>query len=290
MKIPFTKMHGLGNDFVVLDLFGQGKPLAGMDEARARVLCDRRFGVGADQVLVVGPPHGGESGGAASRMEIWNADGSTAEMCGNGIRAVALYLHDHAPEALRGRGSYRIETGAGVLEVFIEGRLVRVDMGPPRLLADRAERLETPHGAFEFWEVSMGNPHAVIFVPPGSSLGALELEKIGPAIENHPRFPKRTNVEFVRVAGPGEVDVRVWERGAGITLACGTGACASAVATLHSLARDRGGSLKVRLPAGSLRLDWNGKKTGPVWMTGPAVEVFRGEFSDPSGSADSHRA
>jgi diaminopimelate epimerase len=136
----------------------------------------------------------------------------------------------------------------------------------------------------------MGNPHAVILLEHSQDLAALELEKLGPAIENHPRFPKRTNVEFVKASRPGEIEVRVWERGAGITLACGTGACASAVATLHSTLRDRGGSLRVRLPGGALQLDWDGKKTGPVWMTGPAVEVFRGELSDPSGSGDSRKA
>ena len=286
-KIPFTKMHGLGNDFIVLDRLSDALGIE-VTEERARAWCDRRFGVGADQILVVGPSQADAI--ADAKMDIWNADGSTAEMCGNGIRAVALYLHDHAPAALRGRPSYRIETGAGVLEVFVEGRQVRVNMGAPRLLADSAEVLSTAHGQIRFWEVSMGNPHAVIFLEGSQSLDGLELEKLGPAIENHPRFPKRTNVEFVCASRAGEIDVRVWERGAGITAACGTGACASAVATLHAQLRGKGGSLRVKLPGGALRLDWDGKKTGPVWMTGPAVEVFRGELSDPSGSGDSRRA
>ena len=281
-SIPFTKMHGLGNDFIVVSEFAPHPPLK-LSPQIARAWCDRRFGIGADQILVVGPAAQAHSQ-AHSKMEIWNSDGTTAEMCGNGIRAVALYLFDHAPDGLRGRSSYLIETGAGVLEVFIEemgeGREVRVNMGPPRVLADRPEKLETPLGVFEFWEVNMGNPHAVFFVPQGESLDELELEKIGPVIEKHPRFPKRTNVEFVQVlqvGGPGRIRVRVWERGAGITLACGTGACASAVATIQAnCAGSPGVPLEVILPGGKLRLSWDGKKTGPVWMTGPALEVFSG--------------
>jgi diaminopimelate epimerase len=210
-------------------------------------------------------------------MDIWNADGSTAEMCGNGIRAAALFLHDHQLPQLKGRASYRIETGAGVLEVFIDGRQVRVNMGSPRLIAERPEKLEIPLGTVEFWEVNMGNPHAVIFVNSADGLDSLELEKLGPLIERHPRFPKKTNVEFVHAQDPHFIRVRVWERGAGITLACGTGACASAVASIESgVAKS---PLVVKLPGGDLRLEWDGKTTdpgSPVWMIGPAVEVYRG--------------
>jgi len=274
--IPFVKMHGLGNDFIVLDEWDLRVPSNLLTDKRAVRWCDRRFGVGGDQILVLGPPK--KTTFPNARMDIWNADGSMAEMCGNGIRAAALYLHDHAPADLRGRKSYKIETGAGVLEVFIEGREVRVDMGPPRLLADQPEKLQTPFGVFEFWEVSMGNPHAVFFLSPGEALESLELEKLGPVIENHPRFPKRTNVEFVQVIAPNQIEVRVWERGAGITLACGTGACASAVASIHS---GRAKSpLEVELPGGKLRIAWDGKPSDPVWMTGPAVEVFSG-FLEP---------
>jgi len=275
--IPFSKMHGLGNDFIVVDEWDSRVPKGFFTPTRARQWCDRRFGIGADQILIVGPAR---ETSVDSKMEIWNADGSQAEMCGNGIRAVALYLHDHAPEGLRGKASYRIHTGAGDLEVFVAGRSVRVNMGPPRFLADAFEGIETPIGRLQFWEVNMGNPHAVFFLPPQESLQNLPLEQIGPSIENHSRFPKRTNIEFVRLKAPGELEVRVWERGAGMTLACGTGACASAVAALHSgfVAPLGSGHIKVELPGGSLELAWDGKKNGPVWMTGPAVEVFRGLY------------
>jgi diaminopimelate epimerase len=273
--IPFTKMHGLGNDFIVLDEFDSRVPPDFFKPERARFWCDRRLGVGADQILVIGRPsrtHAIDQG-AQARMDIWNADGSTAEMCGNGIRAVALYLHDHAPMELRGRPSYKIETGAGVLEVSVHGRAVRVDMGAPRLLADAPEALRLESEGIEFWEVNMGNPHAVIFVPDVSKV---DLEKLGPQIEKHARFPKRTNVEFVQVVSKDEILVRVWERGAGVTLACGTGACASAVAAIHS--RQTGHVVRVRLPGGVLELAWDGSRKDSVWMTGPAVEVYQGLF------------
>lgn len=278
---PFTKMHGLGNDFIVVDEWDSRVSKEFFNSARVREWCDRRFGIGADQILIVGPALTSvKNTRVDSKMEIWNADGSRAEMCGNGIRAVALYLHDHAPEGLRGKASYQIETGAGVLEVFVSGRSVRVNMGPPRILADAFEEIETPLGRRQFWEVNMGNPHAVFFLSPQESLQSFPLEQIGPYIENHSRFPKRTNVEFVQLKAPGELEVRVWERGAGITLACGTGACASAVAALRSglLGALGSGQVKVGLPGGSLVLAWDGQQNGPVWMTGPAVEVFQGLY------------
>ena len=268
-SIRFTKMHGLGNDFVVLDEFaGFSDAPVFVDPALASRLADRHLGIGCDQLLLVGPPR---LPGADARMEIWNPDGSHAEMCGNGIRAIALYLHDHGPSGLRERTSYAIETGAGLLSVSLHGRQVKVDMGAPRFAATTPERLETPVGNFDFWEVSMGNPHAVIFV---EKLGEVPLEKWGPVIERHPRFEKRTNVEFVEVVSPSRIRVKVWERGAGATLACGTGACASAVAAILSdQARQ---VLDVELPGGVLRLEWDRGAASPVWMTGPAVEVFSG--------------
>ncbi len=273
--IPFTKMHGLGNDFIVLDEFDQRVPPDFFKAERARFWCDRRLGVGADQILVIGRPSRTSAidQGAHARMDIWNPDGSTAEMCGNGIRAVALFLHDHAPGELRGRTSYKIETGAGVLEVSIHGRGVRVNMGPPRLLAVGTEDLVVAGESLPFWEVNMGNPHAVFFVP---SVARVDLERLGPLIEKHSRFPKRTNVEFVQVVSPEEIVVRVWERGAGVTLACGTGACAAAVAAIQSGQAER--VVRVKLPGGMLELEWNGRRDGAVWMTGPAVEVFQGYF------------
>jgi len=205
-------------------------------------------------------------------MDIWNPDGSRAEMCGNGIRALALYLHDHGPASLAGQLSYSIETGAGLLSVTLHGRQVKVNMGPPRFAARALERLETTVGALDFWEVSMGNPHAVIFVP---KLEDVPLESWGPVIETHSRFEKRTNVEFVEIVSPSKIRVKVWERGAGATLACGTGACASAVAAILSGKTRQ--ALEVELPGGVLQLEWNREPSSPVWMTGPAVEVFSGQ-------------
>jgi diaminopimelate epimerase len=269
-RIRFTKMHGLGNDFVVLDEFaGFSDEPVFIDSGVAAALAHRQFGIGCDQLLLVGPSRHPD---AHARMDIWNPDGSRAEMCGNGIRAVALYLHDHGPAALRGQLSYGIETGAGLLTVSIHGRQVKVNMGPPRLAAAAPERLQTSAGDFEFWEVSMGNPHAVIFVP---KVDEVPLESWGPVIERHSRFEKRTNVEFVEIVSPSLIRVKVWERGAGPTLACGTGACASAVASI--LAGKTRQSMEVELPGGVLQLDWNRNASSPVYMTGPAVEVFTGE-------------
>lgn len=283
-------MHGLGNDFVVFDELGGGPIPLGAESARR--ICDRRFGVGCDQILWLRKPR---DPSCAARMEILNADGSVAEMCGNGIRAVALYLAREKKLAGEGRpGEFRIETLAGVKTVGIvggrdaQGDQVRVDMGAPALGggfgAGNGDRGGAPAGeelrlagggpALRFFEVSMGNPHAVIFV---ESFEGFSVAELGPRIESHPRFPARTNVEFVRVAGPRAIEVRVWERGAGITLACGTGACASAVATLATgrVAGGFQGPVEVRLPGGALQIDWAGEGR-PVFMTGPAVEVFRG--------------
>lgn len=269
----FTKMHGLGNDFIVIDDLGKPKGShAPLTPELARQACDRRLGIGADQILWLKAPEGQ---GAEVRMEILNSDGSTAEMCGNGIRAAALYLHRHA-EGLKGRTDYRIESLAGVKAVRVspEGT-VRVDMGVPRLGAgfpSLGETLELLGEKHSFFEVNMGNPHAVLFV---NELGEAPVERLGPVIERHPRFPDRTNVEFVQVEGPHEIRVRVWERGAGVTLACGTGACASAVASLAT--GQAQGTVRVHLPGGKLEISWAGEGK-PVFMEGPATEVFQGEF------------
>ncbi len=277
-SIPFVKMHGLGNDFVVIDDLGKSPHNLGPQEAQT--LCDRRFGIGADQVLWLKASQGPGNAGVRCdvRMEILNSDGSSAEMCGNGIRAVALYLQRHS--AIKGRSSYRIETLAGTKIVTIKNDLVNVDMGAPGLGAhfDKGEALKLSSGQeLRFHEVSMGNPHAVFFT---DRVSTVDLEKIGPEIERHPRFPKRTNVEFVEVTGPSSIKIRVWERGAGITLACGTGACASAVATLGTGRAQ--GRLEVVLPGGALQIGWEGaskrSETHPVMMEGPATEVFRGEY------------
>lgn len=274
MKIPFTKMQGLGNDFIVIDGIGRNEreaPILAGEAAgeMARRLCDRRFGIGADQILCL---EAAKDPSCAFRMGIWNADGSSAEMCGNGIRAVALYHIRRQSASPEGKPQeYRIETLAGIKTVQVQGDQVRVDMGQP-VFAPSGEKLQVEGREVVFHEVSMGNPHAVIFV---ESFSNLPIERLGPAIETHSRFPRRTNVEFVRVAGDRAIEVKVWERGAGITLACGTGACASAVA---ALATGRvTGPLEVRLPGGNLEIEWGGAGRS-VFMTGPAVEVFQGEI------------
>lgn len=266
--IPFVKMHGLGNDFIVIDDFIKPRnSVTAITPELARKICDRRFGVGADQVLWLRKPQAN----ADVRMDILNADGSTAEMCGNGIRAVALYL---AKEGAK-KPSYKVETLAGLLEVRLNDDLVTVDMGKPVLSGGfprEGESLRLEETVIRFFEVSMGNPHAVVFVDRTSDVA---LESIGPRVETHSRFPKRTNVEFVEVKGSDTIIVRVWERGAGVTLACGTGACAAAVATI---ATGRAKSpLNVDLPGGRLRISWAGEGYS-VMMEGPATEVFRGEY------------
>jgi diaminopimelate epimerase len=292
-SLPFVKVQGLGNDFLVVDL-RPGRPGADLqppptDPEVARALCDRHFGVGADGILAILP---GQQGHA--RMRVINADGSEAEMCGNGIRCVAKVLWEKDP-ALR-RPVLDIDTGAGLLACAIEAegeevRTVAVQMGRPRLLRGEipmtgpaAERVvRTPvrisDRTFSVTAVSMGNPHAIIFVDdPAADLRALA-ESYGPKLEVDPLFPRRTNVEFARVRG-GEIDLVVWERGCGITLACGTGACATAVAAcLEGRARP-GGEVQVHLPGGTLFITVapEGGVAEPafagVTMRGPARTVF----------------
>lgn len=266
----FTKMHGLGNDFIVVD----DREEAAIDwPALARRVCERHTGVGADGVLLVQ-----RSRVADLRMRLFNADGSEAQMCGNGIRCTALLA------AASRWGGTRIawETGAGTVTTELAGGGVTVDMGPPRLrpadipvVADTDEVLDAPLevGGRELRIscVGMGNPHCVIVVDDVDTAPVTEL---GPLVERHPRFPERTNVEFVQVVSPTRVRQRTWERGVGETNACGTGACATAVA-LRRLGRV-GGSVDVVLRGGALRIDWEPGAT--VRMTGPAVAVFSGEL------------
>jgi len=272
---PFVKMQGIGNDFILIDDLAKStsREMSPITSAYARRICDRRFGVGADQVLWLKPPR--NSSEADALMEIVNADGSTAEMCGNGIRAVALYLHKNGQRP--GLSQYGIETLAGLLTVKLQGeKEVEVDMGRPWLgsgFATDGEQLVLGPESLKFFEVSVGNPHAVFFV---DQVDSIDLQRLGPMVELHPRFPKRTNVEFVQVMGSSELKVRVWERGAGVTLACGTGACASAVAALAS-GRARG-RVAVHLPGGVLQISWEGEGSS-VLMEGPAEEVFRGEYT-----------
>lgn len=263
----FTKMHGLGNDYVFLDGFLD--PLPDDLPAVARAVSDRHFGIGGDGLITFEP-----SEIADVRMRILNADGSEAEMCGNGLRCVAkaLYERGHAR-----RERIRVETGRGPLDVenLVEnGRVVavRVDMGAPDFEPD-VRTIDVNGERVDLRVVSMGNPHAVVLVDDPTDELVLG---IGPRIEVHPAFPTRTNVEFVRVDGDGEsLTVRVWERGSGETLACGTGACAAVVAA--TLSGRLAGRAVVRLPGGELEVDWTDRRG--VLMTGPAVEVFRGEWS-----------
>jgi diaminopimelate epimerase len=292
--LPFTKVQGIGNDFVVVDL-RPGRPAhegaaAIQDPAVVRAVCDRRFGVGADGVLAILPPGAGVA--ADARMRVLNADGSEAEMCGNGIRCVAKVLYESDP-ALR-HPALRIETGAGVLTCAVDVKngavdTVAVDMGQPRLSRDeipvapggagRALREAIParDRSFQFTGVSMGNPHAVIFFDDDASLRALA-EGYGPALEVADRFPRRTNVEMARVRAAGaapEIDLVVWERGCGITMACGTGACATVVAACLEERLAPGVETAVHLAGGTLAITV-AKDYSSVTMRGPARVVFEG--------------
>jgi diaminopimelate epimerase len=281
--MDFVKMHGLGNDFVLLDYLAGGPPRTDAAWAQfARQMCDRHFGVGADGVLLALP-----SETADVRMRIFNADGSEAEMCGNGVRCLARYARDHGRAADR----LRVETLAGVLELTFPGgpTEVRVDMGPPRLApreipvradGERALDLTVPVDGrrLQVAAVSMGNPHAVTFMAP-DELDALALHDLGPLDERHELFPERTNFHAVAVTSPHSATVRVWERGAGPTLACGTGACAVTVAGV--LTGRLASPVDVTLPGGTLRIEW--QQGGSVFMTGPTEYVFRGTWLRESG-------
>ena len=274
----FTKMHGIGNDYVYVDGFAE--PVADPAEVARRV-SDRHFGIGADGLILILP-----SEAADVRMRMFNADGSEAQMCGNGIRCLAKYVHDHG---LSDADPLRVETAAGIKAVQLtlgpDGKVAAatVDMGEPILTpadipvdldGSRAVNVPLEVGAdvFDMTCVSMGNPHAVIYVPDAA---AVELERLGPAIENHPLFPERVNVHFVQVRSHEEVTMRTWERGSGITLACGTGA--SAVCVAGVLTGQGARSILAQLPGGDLRLEWR-KADNRVYMTGPAEEVFRGDW------------
>ena len=273
MKILFTKMHGLGNDFVVID--GRKTKIPSLNKA-AKFLCDRRFGVGADQLLLLG-----SSKKADFRMDIFNADGSTVEMCGNGLRCIAKYVFD---AKLMKKKEVVIETLSGLQTVKVLPKdQFQVNMGEPILrgrqipvnLSGRVinRPLRTEGQEFRVTCVSMGNPHCVIFV---EDLIRLPVAKYGPLVETHRLFPKKTNVEFVQVNSRTEIEMRVWERGAGETLACGSGACGAVVASVLNGMTDR--KVRVNLPGGVLNIEWN-RETNHVFMTGPATEVFKGTIN-----------
>jgi diaminopimelate epimerase len=281
----FTKMHGIGNDYVYVN--GWAEKVSD-PAAVARKISDRHFGVGSDGLILILP-----SEKADVRMRMFNADGSESEMCGNGIRCVAKYAFDHG---LTANNPMRVETGRGVLSLHLEvsdGKVqqVTVNMGQPILhlaeipvdreklnlgSSDHFYRLQlTPgHDAIEAAFVSMGNPHAVTYV---EDVTKVDLARIGPLIEHHPAFPRRINAHFVQIVSPNEVIVRTWERGSGITLACGTGACAVAVAGV--VTRKTARKLLAHLPGGDLNLEWRASDNN-VYMTGPATEVFEGTWGD----------
>lgn len=278
--MKFCKMHGAGNDFVVVNGFDE--KLEDVDIADlSRRVCDRHLGIGSDGLILVLP-----SRTASFRMRMLNPDGSEAEMCGNGIRCFGKYVYDYA---LTRETSITVETLAGVKELKLSakgGRVqtVRVDMGSPELRrayvpmkgpgADEqvvSQPIRVGGRKLEVTCLSMGNPHCVVFV---DNLDIFPVAKVGPEVEHHPLFPQRTNVPFVQVISHSAVKARVWERGAGETLACGTGACASAIA---SALNDRTGrKVQVQLAGGTLAIDWTGDNR--VLMEGPAEEVFVGEY------------
>lgn len=280
MKLKFVKMQGCGNDYIYVDC--TGKDLR--DEAElSKRLSDRHFGIGADGLILIR-----KSNKADFRMSMYNADGSEGKMCGNGIRCVGKYVYDHG---LTAKNKITIETLSGIktLDLTVKNGAVvsaRVDMGRPELSPEKIPVI-APEGATkvvgrvlqmddenagEVTCISMGNPHCVLFV---EDVDALILSELGPKFENHEVFPERVNTEFVQIISENEIKVRVWERGSGETLACGTGACASVVAAV--LTGLTGRSVLVHLPGGDLNIDYDQAKDR-VYMTGPAVTVFSGEI------------
>jgi len=285
----FVKMHGIGNDYVYVDAFSQN---VDHPEKLAIRVADRHFGIGGDGLILVAPPtEAGKKEGATVRMRMFNADGSEAEMCGNGVRCVAKFAFDRG---ISTQNPMRVETGRGVLTLDLKtdnGRVTAatVNMGPPVLdlpkvpvdaqwlgATGNVRVFQIPMGTslgMPATFVSMGNPHAVIYV---EDVKKVDLEKVGPMIENHKAFPRRINVHFVQVHSAGEATMRTWERGSGITLAWGTGAAAVCVAGVLTGKTDR--TLLAHLPGGDLTLEWR-ESDDCVYMTGTATEVFTGEWN-----------
>lgn len=287
----FTKMHGLGNDYVYVNCFTESLP--GDPAKLSQAVADRHFGIGGDGLILICP-----SERADARMRMFNADGSEAEMCGNGVRCVAKYVYDNG---IAKKSPITVETGNGVLTLEIETKngkaeQIRVDMGEPILEASKIPTTFTgssvvnqplPEDLFagnnqwfascglepQMTCVSMGNPHVILYC---QDVSKIPLEQVGPVLENAKIFPRRINVHFVQVHSSQEVTMRTWERGSGITLACGTGACAVCVAGV--LTNKNGREVLAHLPGGDLRLHWN-DQDNHVYMTGPATEVFSGEWS-----------
>jgi diaminopimelate epimerase len=277
MKIRFTKMHGLGNDFVVLDAIHQSFVPT---PAQARFLADRHFGVGCDQILIVEEP---SQAGIDFRYRIFNADGGEVEQCGNGARCFVRFVHDHG---LTDKPQIRVETRSGIISPRLEASgEVTVNMGMPRFAAAEipfdsdsdavVQPLAVADATFDISVVSMGNPHAVQVVGDADTA---PVAKYGPLIESHPRFPRRVNAGFMQVVDRHAIKLRVYERGAGETLACGTGACAAAVAGIRRGLLDS--PVRVAMRGGELTIAWEGDGQ-PVLMTGSAVRVFEGEIELP---------
>jgi diaminopimelate epimerase len=282
----FLKYHGIGNDYIYVDCFNQ--PVPADPAALSRAVSDRHFGIGGDGLILLCP-----SDKADVLMRMFNADGSEPEMCGNGVRCVAKMAFDHG---LSRNNPMKVETGAGVLTLHLETKAgkveqVTVDMGEPILEAERIpttlpgprvvdQPLPSMYAGAEWLGkqnlsltcVSMGNPHVILYCP---DVAEVPLAVVGPMLEHGPMFPRRINVHFVQVKSRNEVIMRTWERGSGITLACGTGACSVCVAGVLSGRTDR--KLLAHLPGGDLRLQW-AEADNHVYMTGPATEVFRGEY------------
>lgn len=276
--MKFTKMHGIGNDYVYVNCFEERVENPG--ETAVRV-SDRHFGIGSDGLILIKP-----SDRADFEMAMYNADGSEGAMCGNGIRCVAKYVYDYG---LTDKTRISVDTKSGIkildLTVGKDGRvsLVRVNMGSPELTAARIpvvsereqvidEPIEVGGVTYAMTGVSMGNPHAVVYL---EDVKGLDIEKIGPLFEHHKRFPDRINTEFIRVMDRGNLEMRVWERGSGETLACGTGACAAAVASMvNGYTEDE---VTVHLLGGDLRIRWD-REENRVYMTGPAAVAFEGEI------------
>jgi len=281
MELKFSKMEGLGNDFIILDDRAGRLESAVSYPDLARKLCDRHFGIGGDGIILVRKSMDHDMG-----FVIINSDGSEPEMCGNGMRCFARYLYE---KKILSQRRLKIETLAGTVipELLVDGNnqviAVKVDMGAPILscgdipfVCDSEtaieEPIETPAGSLLVTTVSMGNPHAVVFVP---DIISVDVEKLGRALETHERFPEKTNVEFIEVVSDTQLKMKVWERGAGITLACGTGACASLVAA--NLTKRTGDRAVIHLDGGDLEIFWD-KDTSHIFKTGPATQVFDGTF------------
>lgn len=290
MKFKFTKMQGCGNDYIYVNGFTEKIPQEEKTEL-VRHISDRHFGIGGDGVIFINP-----SAEADFEMEMYNADGSRAEMCGNGIRCVAKYVYD---KGLTDKNDISVISYGQIkyLQLFLkEGRVdtVRVNMGAPELRPERIPVTVAEAGMplekerivnapiivqgkeYKMTCVSMGNPHAVIFLEDVTNL---EIEQIGPYFENHERFPKRINTEFVKVLDKKTVQMRVWERGTGETLACGTGCCATVVACILNGLTDE--KVTVKLLGGEIEIEWD-REANLVYMTGPAVTVFEGEYDIPA--------